>query len=70
MIVGAGDRPAVILAVGARVASTGDDWGAYPVDGTPLRHGAGVARETSSPEEAYAPFPSAGPTRYRDGWLP
>jgi uncharacterized cupin superfamily protein len=69
-IVGAGESRAVVLAVGARVDSTGPDWGGYPVNETALRHGAGVEKETRDPEEAYARFPASGPTRYQDGWLP
>jgi uncharacterized cupin superfamily protein len=69
-IVGAGDGPAVILAVGARVNSTGEDWGGYLVDEAALRRGAGVERETRDAKEAYARFPPREPTRYRDGWLP
>jgi uncharacterized cupin superfamily protein len=70
VILGAGQGPAVVLAVGARVGSTGPGWGAYPVDATAQRHGAGVERETSDAEEAYAAFPGRGPTRYAEGWLP
>ena len=70
MIVGAGDRAAVILAVGARVHSTGDEWGSYTVDEAAHRHGAGVSEETTKPQEAYAPFPRPEPSAYRDGWLP
>jgi uncharacterized cupin superfamily protein len=69
-IVGAGDGPCVILAVGARDKSTGPDWGGYHVDETALRHGAGVEQETTVPEEAYARFGRGQPTRYRDGLLP
>jgi uncharacterized cupin superfamily protein len=69
-IVGAGDGPCLILAVGARDRSTGPDWGAYTVDEAALRHNAGVERETTSPPEAYARFPRGGLTRYREGWLP
>ena len=68
-IVGAGDGPCVVLAIGARV-ERGEDWGAYPVDETALRHGAGVEQETNSADEAYARFPKREPTAYRDGWLP
>ena len=68
MIVGAGDGPCAVLAIGAREHQTGD-WGAYTVDEVALRHGAGVEEETSDPELAYARFPRPGPTRYRDGWL-
>jgi uncharacterized cupin superfamily protein len=70
VIVGAGDAGTVILAVGARVGSTGKDWGRYTVSEAALRHGAGVEKETTDPDQAYAAFPSVGPTRYRDGWLP
>jgi uncharacterized cupin superfamily protein len=70
VIIGAGDGPCVVLAVGARERSTGADWGGYTVDETALRHGAGVEEETTEPKQAYAPVPRREPTRYRDGWLP
>lgn len=70
VIVGAGDGPCLVLAVGARDLSTGVDWGAYTVDGLALRHGAGVETETSEPAEAYARFPTGTPTRFRDEFLP
>jgi uncharacterized cupin superfamily protein len=69
-IVGAGDGPCVILAVGARDRSTGPAWGAYTVDEAALRHGAGVERETTEPSEAYARFARGTLARYRDGSLP
>ena len=69
MIVGAGDGPCTVLAVGAREHQT-DDWGAYTVDEVALRHYAGVEEETNDSEVAYARFPKSKPTRYRDGWLP
>jgi uncharacterized cupin superfamily protein len=69
-IVGAGDGPCVVVAVGARERSTGPDWGGYTIDEAALRHGAGVEKETSDPDEAYAPFRRRKPTRYRQGWLP
>src|SRR5262249_32757003 len=53
-IVGAGDGPCLVLAVGARDRSTGADWGAYTVDDDAVRHGAGVERETTEASEAYA----------------
>lgn len=68
VIVGAGEGPCVVVAVGAR--SEGDDTGAYTVDEAALRHGAGVERETTSPAEAYARFPPHAFTRYGEGWLP
>jgi uncharacterized cupin superfamily protein len=70
VIVGAGEGPCVVLAIGARGRSTGPDWGAYTVDAAALRHGAGVEQETTDPEEAYARFPERERTRYREGWLP
>jgi uncharacterized cupin superfamily protein len=84
VIVGAGDGPCVVFAVGARenhtyITADGtmkgrDDWGAYTVDEAALRHGAGVEQETNDADEAYARmrarFPTPEPTRYRDGWLP
>ena len=69
VVVGAGEGPCVVLAVGARDRSTGPDWGGYPVDETALRHGAGVKQETTEPEEAYAPVTRREPTKYREGWL-
>ena len=70
VIVGAGERPCVVLAVGARDRSTGADWGAYTVAKAAVRHGAGVDQETTEASEAYARFPRSELTRYRAGWLP
>jgi uncharacterized cupin superfamily protein len=70
VIIGAGDAPCLVVAIGARDKSTGPDWGAYPVDETALRHGAGVERETTVPEEAYAEVAPRRPEPYREGWLP
>jgi uncharacterized cupin superfamily protein len=69
MIVGAGDGPCTILAVGAREHQTGD-WGCYTVDEVALRHGVGVEEETDDAEIAYARFAGSEPTPYRDGLLP
>jgi uncharacterized cupin superfamily protein len=54
VIVGAGDEPCVVLAVGARRKGRGIR---YPVDEIALRHRAGVETETNDPREAYAGFP-------------
>jgi len=81
VIVGAGELPCTVFAVGAlehhttgsRVDGTLQgvaDWGAYTVDEAALRHGAGVEKETTNADEAYARFPELQPTEYRDGWLP
>ena len=69
-IVGAGDGPCAILAVGARANSTGRDWGGYPYSEVAMRHDASAERETDDPREAYARFPERQPAEYRDGWLP
>jgi hypothetical protein len=68
VLVGAGEGPCVVVAVGSRMAA--EDWGAYTVDEAALRHGAGVESETTSPAEAYARFPEGRFTRFREGWLP
>ncbi len=68
-IVGAGETPCVIVAVGARDRSTGSEWGAYTVADAARRHNAGVERETTDAEEAYARFGASARRRYRD-WLP
>jgi quercetin dioxygenase-like cupin family protein len=81
VIVGAGDKPCIVFAVGAlehhttgtRVDGTlqgTDDWGAYTLDEPAIRHGAGVEEETTNAEVAYARFPEREPMRYRDGLLP
>jgi uncharacterized cupin superfamily protein len=70
IIVGAGDGPCVVLAVGARENQGGGGWGGYKVDDTARRHGASVERETTSVKEAYARFPDRRPVRFREGWLP
>jgi quercetin dioxygenase-like cupin family protein len=81
VIVGAGDEPCVVFAVGALERHTNGsrvdgtlqgtaDWGVYTVDEAAIRHGAGVAEETTDAEQAYARFPEPEPMRYRDGLLP
>jgi uncharacterized cupin superfamily protein len=67
VIIGAGDGPAVVLAVGARGGRKGL---AYLADDTALAHGAGVEAETKSWKDAYAAFPASHRARYVDGWLP
>jgi uncharacterized cupin superfamily protein len=64
VFVGASEDPCVILMTGARkdeLAYT------YPVVGLAQRHGAGVDRETTSPQEAYAGAATWEPKR-PDGW--
>jgi uncharacterized cupin superfamily protein len=68
-IIGRGQSPCAVLAVGAREHQHGEDWGGYRVAEPAMRHGAGVAVETSSTAEAYSRFPPRRATRYRDAWL-
>jgi uncharacterized cupin superfamily protein len=70
VIVGAGNRPCVVVAVGARDQSSGPEWGGYTVDEAARRHGAGTEQETTDARVAYAHVPKREPTRYRNGWLP
>jgi len=67
VIVGAGDGPSVVLAVGARGGRKGF---VYEVDPAALELGAGVELQTTKPAEAYARFPQSKRVAYRDGWLP
>ena len=67
IIVGAGDGPAFLFAVGNR---TGPKEVVYPVDPAALRHRAGVQRETTQPAEAYAEFPDAVPIAFNADYLP
>jgi uncharacterized cupin superfamily protein len=69
-IIGAGEGPCLVLAVGARDRSTGPQWGGYTVDEAAQRHGAGVEQETTVSAEAYARFPKSELTSYREDWLP
>jgi uncharacterized cupin superfamily protein len=69
-IVGAGDEPCIVVAVGARANQDGPGWGGYTADEAAARHGVGVERDTNEPAEAYARFEKRQQTRYRDDWLP
>ena len=70
VIVGAGDGPCIVLAVGARERSVDNpDWGGYTVDEVARKHGASVEQETNEPQEAYAQWTRRQPTRYRAEWL-
>jgi uncharacterized cupin superfamily protein len=69
-IVGTGNGPCIVVAVGAREHQDGPGWGGYTVDEVALRHGAGVERKTTEEREAYAHVKRREYTRFRDGWLP
>ncbi len=67
VLVGAGSRPCLFLAVGARPP---DSEVIYPVADVVRKHDACVGEETTSPAEAYARFSNLDPRRFRDGDLP
>jgi hypothetical protein len=68
MIVGAGDGPAVVVAVGARgLARKGL---AYVPSERAKKHGVSVTKQTTKPAEAYAGLPRSSRVAYREGWLP
>jgi uncharacterized cupin superfamily protein len=58
VIIGAGEVPCVVLAVGARQHQGAPGWGGYAVDDLALRHGAGVEEETADATKAYAQVPT------------
>ena len=66
MIVGAGDGPAIVLAVGARGGRKGL---VYPVSEAAKKHGVSVEKETTKPAEAYADLPRSRRVTYREGSL-
>ena len=73
IIVGAGEEPSVVVAVGARGRGVGGGI-VYPVSAVAARHGACVERETTRPAEAYETIRAALPRStfvpYRKGLLP
>ncbi len=68
-LVGAGDGPCVVVAVGAREHWTAEDWGAYVPEEAARPYGASVDEETQDMEQAYAGTPPRRVSRYRDGRL-
>jgi uncharacterized cupin superfamily protein len=73
IIVGAGDEPAIVVAVGGRGRGVGGGV-VYTVSDLAARHGASVERETTNPAEAYkkvhADLPRSRWVEYRPEWLP
>jgi uncharacterized cupin superfamily protein len=64
VFVGAGSGPCAILMIGARPSV---EELLYPVVDVAAKHDAGVEQETTSGDEAYAPFPRSTAGRYREG---
>ncbi len=67
IFVGAGDGPSVVFMAGSR-RKRGEI--VYPRSDLALRYRAGVAQETTSPTDAYAPFPTWRPGRPADIRVP
>ena len=68
MIVGAGDEPAVVLAVGARGLPRKGI--VYIPSEVAKKHGVSVEKGTTKSAEAYAELPRSRRVAYREGWLP
>src|SRR6185312_221855 len=64
VIVGAGDGPSVVLAVGARGRRRKGL--VYPVSKAALKHGAGVEKETTDPSEVYESYAGWKRTPYEE----
>ena len=69
-IIGAGDGPAAILAIGAREHQHGPDWGGYPYSDVAMKYDASTEEETTDPDVAYARFSDRQPGEFQEGWLP
>jgi len=66
VIVGGGDGPSVVLAVGSRMHGRGVF---YPAEPAAQKHGAAAAADTADPREAYAGH-TIEKAAYQEGWLP
>jgi hypothetical protein len=67
VIVGAGNGPALVVAVGARGGRKGIE---YLVEPAAVSREAGVKVQTTKSAKAYARFPPSQRSAYREGWLP
>jgi mannose-6-phosphate isomerase-like protein (cupin superfamily) len=70
VIVGAGERPCVVLAMSSRQFMATPEWGGYSIDEKAGRYNANPPEETNDSTYAYERFAPSVPTRYREGWLP
>ena len=69
ILVGAGEGPCIVFAIGARKDGSDSNETLYVRDKTALEHGAGPERDTPDGKVAYAPFPKwvHGPPRTFQG---
>ena len=70
VIVGAGEGPCLVIAVGARAHDGPRDSLGFTADEVAASHGASVAEDTLDGGAAYVSVPPREPTAYREGWLP
>jgi hypothetical protein len=68
--VGAGEGPCVLLCASSRQFQKDGPWGFYCADETAARYNASSPEDTQDGGVAYARFPAARATRYREGLLP
>lgn len=69
-IVGGGSGPCTILAIGARLDSVTENWGAYPYSEVAMKYNASAEAETKTGDVAYARFPPATEAAFQERWLP
>ena len=70
VIVGAGEGTCLVLALGARINTRGENWGGYTVDEKAALLGASAEEDTTEPAKAYARFKQRTVGPYQEGWLP
>ena len=70
VLVGAGEGPSLVIAVGARAHDGQPDSLGFTADEAAKRHGASVEEDTTDGDVAYASVTPREPTAYREGWLP
>jgi uncharacterized cupin superfamily protein len=70
VLIGAGNGPCLVVAVGSREHDGQPGSIGFPADEVAKTHGASVEEDTSDGGVAYASVPGRVPVAYRDGWLP
>ena len=70
VIVGAGDRPCVVLCMSSRENQQFGPYGEYTANEVARRYGASPEQDVQDSDVAGAHLPERGYTRYREDWLP